>query len=375
MFTKELPTSLQFGNKVTWILLIVFLLLFTLRLKSLTRPHFVPGTKIKIKDYLQEEPKIVGQTQRFFLAGVPIQVQRYPEFHYGDQLEIVGSVGDKGLEYPKAQIIGSSTRQDWRGKIYGLQKRFVSIYRRVLPEPQASLLSGIVLGAKSEMPSSFYNDLRKSGTLHIVVASGMNVTLIASTLVSFLLLFFNRRGAVVLALLGIWFYVFLAGAEAPVVRAGIMGSLVFLAQGLGRDADAWRGLGLAAALLLLWNPQNLFELGFQLSFLATGGILFFGTKISRLLKRLPNQIRNDVAQTLSAQIATLPLILWTFGQYSPFSPLANILVVTILPWILRLGALMAIVGLFFLPLAQLLGWLLWPLLTYFVKVVELFGRL
>jgi competence protein ComEC len=216
------------------------------------------------------------------------------------------------------------------------------------------------------MPKDFYNNLRQTGTIHMMVASGMNVTIVGMTTLSLALLFLSRKIAVMLSLILIWFYVLLAGGEAPVVRAGIMGSLVFLAQIAGREADAWRGLILAAGILLFLNPLSFFDLGFQLSFAATAGILLFTPWFNSHLSRFPNQIKIDLSQTMGAQIATMPIILLNFGYYSSLSPLANVLIVSTLPWIMRLGLL----GVLFWPIL----YLTLPLLTYVVKVIEWFGK-
>ncbi|MFZ5366540.1 MAG: ComEC/Rec2 family competence protein [Patescibacteria group bacterium] len=361
--------SNQQKSKLNWFLFLVFLsLLFLLRLGTFLKPQFVSGTKIKITGTLHQEPKRTGGLQRFSLAGIKITTWRYLEYHYGDRLEAVGIVKENNLELPE---IKKEERRAERGVlfwIYRLRQKIEEIYRRTLPEPQASLLSGVVLGSKSGMPADFYEALRKTGTLHVVVASGMNVSILAGTLVSFLILFISRKKAVILSSILIWFYVLLAGGEAPVVRAGIMGTLAFLAQGLGREEDAWRGLGLAAGILLFLNPLNITDLGFQLSFSATFGILFFGPLFSRLFARLPKQIRSDLSQTLAAQIVTLPIIILNFGYYSALSPLVNVLVVFVLPWIMRLGILVAVGG-------QIFAWLTLPFLTYFVWVVKLFSRI
>ena len=357
-----------------WLIFVTLLILvFLLRLRLASWPHFISGTRVKITATLTEEPKIVGQTQRFSLMGINIRTWRYPQFHYGQRLEVVGTIKKGNTIEVVEEIKILSETNDVRGEILALRRKVEGVYRRVLPEPQSSLLAGIVLGSKSGLPNDVYQNLQKTGTLHMVVASGMNVTIVGSTLLSFFLLFTSRHLALIFAFLGIWFYVLLAGAEIPVIRAGMMGTLAFLAAGLGREADGWRGLGLAAAVLLLIDPLSLFDLGFQLSFTATAGILFFGRKISNLLIWVPRQLRPDLAQTLGAQIATLPLILINFGQYSLFSLPANLLVVTSLSLIMKLGAIVAILGLTLAPLSQVVAWFLWPLLTYCVKVVELFG--
>jgi len=362
------------GQKA-WIFLFLFLIfLFFWRFLNLPKANFSPGQRIKIEATLRQEPKITGNLQKFSLAGIEITTFRFPEFHYGERLEVEGVVEKKNfLEFPEIRKIGEE--KTILGLVYRLRRKIEGIYRQSLPEPYSSLLSGIVLGIKSEMPSSFYNSLQKTGTLHVVVASGMNVSILAGTLVSFLILFLRRQIAVFLSFILIWFYVFLAGAEIPILRAGIMGSLAFLAQGLGREEDAWRAFGLSALFLLFLNPLSIFDLGFQLSFGATFGILFFGSFFSRLFSRLPNQIRSDFSQTLAAQITTLPIILLNFGYYSPFSPLVNVLIAWVLPWIMRLGMVIASFGLIFFFLGRIFAFLTFPFLAYFVFIIKLFSGL
>ncbi|MDP3954803.1 MAG: ComEC/Rec2 family competence protein [bacterium] len=362
-------------SRKNYIFLILFLaLVFALRLGTYPRPYFSSGTKIKITSTLHEEPKISGQTQVFSVQGLKVRTWRESEIHFGDRIELVGVVKEGGM-IEKVETLKILTKDEGslRGRIFNFRSHLETLYRRFFPEPQASLLSGIVLGSKQAMPKDFYNNLQKTGTLHIVVASGMNVAIIGSTLLSFFMIFFRRPLALVISFLGIWGYVLLAGAEIPVVRAGMMASLAFMAQGLGREDDGWRGLGVAAIILLLIDPLAILELSFQLSFAATMGIIYFGPKLSKLLSRLPKQIVPDLSQTLGAQIATMPIILFNFGQYSPLSPLTNILVAWNLSIIMKLGAIVAIFGLIWAPIGQLVAWILWPLLTYFVKVVELFS--
>lgn len=369
--------------------LIVFLLflLFFLRYQTLSSlPDFLPGQEIIIRDVLREEPKIISSSQRFSLAGVEVKTFRYPEYHYGDQLIITGSL-KKGvtrgwfLEFPEIeessqlQKIGIEHKilaslSAWRRKIEG-------VYRFSLPEPQASLMAGIVLGSKSSFPYDFYQSLRKTGTLHVVVASGMNITLVAAVLVSLFVLFLNRRKALIFAFLGVWLYVFLAGGEAPVVRAGIMGSLAFWGVGLGREKDALRGLIFAGMLMLFINPNYLFDLGFQLSFAATAGILLVYPRIRRIrgIKKafsLP-LIGDDLAVTLAAQILTLPIMIFNFDGYNPLSLLVNALVLWTIPWIMGIGALAGLAGLINKVLGQIICLPAYVLLTYFVKMVELFA--
>jgi competence protein ComEC len=281
------------------------------------------------------------------------------------EIEEDSRIQEIGIEH---KILASISA--WRRKIE-------RIYRFSLPEPQASLMAGIVLGSKSGFPNDFYQALRQTGTLHVVVASGMNITFVAIFLINSLVIFINRRKAVILAFLGIWFYVVLAGGEAAVVRAGIMGSLAFLAMGLGRKGVAMRGLILAGLLMLFVNPLYLFDLGFQLSFAATAGILIVyprlkSLKRTRKIFALPG-FGDNLASTLAAQTLTLPIMIFNFGGYNPLSPLVNALVLWTIQWIMVIGAIGGILGLINLELGRLFCLLSWPLLTYFVEMVKLFS--
>lgn len=351
-------------------LLIFFtFLLFLLRLKTFKRPEFVSGQKIRITARLSQEPKFIGSRQIFILAGVKVSTWRYPEYHFGERLRVEGVVKKDGLINPEIEKIGEN--RGILSSITSLKRKIERVFRQSLPEPQASLLSGMVLGSKSDFPQKFYHALKKTGTLHVVVASGMNVTMLAGFLLSLLVVFINRRKAVLITILAIWFYTILVGFEAPIVRAGIMGTAAFTAQGLGRQRDAFRALIFAAILMLFINPFWLFDLSFQLSFASTLGILLLGQRLKSIF-RLP-LIGDDLATTLAAQAATLPLMLFAFGRVSALSPFVNALVLWVVPLVTSGGMVSGLLSLLF-PISRVSLLLLLPPLTFFVKTVEFFGR-
>ena len=223
------------------------------------------------------------------------------------------------------------------------------------------------------MPQNFWQNLRETGTLHVVVASGQNVSMVANFLIGVLVLLISRRKALWLAMGGAILYVLMVGAEPPVVRAGIMAILAYLAQFLGREEEGTLALFFAAGVMLLINPLLLFDLGFQLSFTATGGILWLYPWLKeKKLFSLPF-LGEALATTLAAQIGVMPILLTNFGQISFLSPLINALVLWEVPLIMVLGLIVILLGLFIKPLAVVLSWFVWLLLTFFVKVIELFG--
>jgi competence protein ComEC len=237
-----------------------------------------------------------------------------------------------------------------------------------LPEPQASLLLGMLLGARERLPGGFYEALLATGTLHVVVVSGFNITIIINALgkvLAFLPL--KPRFLVILGVVVV--FVALVGFEAPVVRAAIMGATALLATVLGRQKDALRALVLAAIVMLLLRPSWASSVSFQLSFLASLGLIIIYPLLNKKLpgKNLP--LREDLLTTLSAQFLVWPLIAYHFGRVSLISPLANLLVLWTVPPVTILGAFLALLASFVKEIGYLIMLPINLFLTYFVEVV------
>jgi len=391
---------------VIFLLLLFFLSVYLLCLSSLKLPQIPDSSQIRLLARVSSQPYLSGSKQIIRLGQFLIFSEPFPQYFYGQKLEAIGKVKKKVinhfktdfiLNYPAIRVVEEEKNLNIQTKIiaglFSFRRRLENIFSRCFSEPQASLLSGIVLGTRRQMPKDFRQNLQKTGTIHVVVASGYNISVVAGLLISVLLRFIKRRFAIFLSFFGILAYTLMTGAEPPVVRAAIMGSLTFLAQFLGREKDAWRALFFAGGIMLLVNPLLLFDLGFQLSFLATAGILAFGgqefwlgknfrlKKNKQVLKSLSLRIfslpliGNDLRTTLAAQAGVLPILLSNFGQISFISPLINILVLPVVPLIMILGAIIAFFGLFWQPVAQIASWFAWVPLTYFIKVVEWFGNL
>jgi predicted membrane metal-binding protein len=169
--------------------------------------------------------------------GLKAYLPKYPEVNYGDTIVLEGTTEGDTLTNVKAIKVKRS-----RGFLYNFREKLVNFYKKTLPQPHSALVAGMTLGSKADISSNFWTVLKNSGTAHVVVASRMNVTLVASFLIGFLVLILPRRRAIIFALAGIWIYAILSGFEAPIVRAAIMGSFAFTAQGLGRLYGALRAL-------------------------------------------------------------------------------------------------------------------------------------
>jgi competence protein ComEC len=241
-----------------------------------------------------------------------------------------------------------------------------------LPSPQAELLSGILLGEKKELPPQFRLALRDTSTVHIVVVSGQNLTLLAGLFMCLVGLI-KRRTAILISILAIIFYTLLTGGQVPVLRACLMAMLTFLSQILGREKEGIWALIITGALMLLVNPAWITSISFQLSFLATLGVIAVSPQISKLLTSLPEIIKVDLAVTISANLMVMPVIVQNFHQLSLVGVITNMLILWTIPIIMILGAILLVFSYILQPLALVVAFLVNGLLTYFVYIVEFFA--
>lgn len=351
-------------NLLFWLSII---LLISVRWTT-TRPKYVDGSRIRISALVSSEPLKYTNSQNLKLLGLKITLPRYPEINYGDIVKVEGEVKAGILE--KAKIVEI---KDSHNFLFDFRNKLTAFYQSALPEPHSALLAGVVIGSKSSLPTDFWNSLKNSGTAHVVVASGMNVTLTAGFLLGILLLFLNRKKALLIAIAGIWVYVTLSGFEAPLIRAAIMVSAAFIAQLAGRLSDARRVFFLTAAIMLVINPGWLTDLGFILSFAATASMLFFQKTFSEIFKRIPAIFREDFVTTTSAQVGVAPLLYLAFGQFNLLSPIINTLILWTVAPMMVIGAVGGIIGTVFPFLGRIILLFAYPLTWWFVNIIQVFG--
>lgn len=356
-----------------------------LRFFFLDRVAINDGEEIEFESRLMSQPKTLGNNQSFqlFYKGnrINIKTEADQEIHYGQILHVSGLVENKTLDNKNEFIVMEDpeieAKNDQFAILYNIRQSIISVFEKNLSPNNSALLLGIVFGIKSNFSSNFLEDLKLLGLMHVIAASGMNVTLTAGFLSSIFLVFLKRQTALIFTILGIGVYAFLAGFEPSIVRASIMGIIVFSAQILGRQRLSAYSLFITAYIMILFSPYVLWDIGFQLSFLATAGLIFLRPILYELsfLKSFFKLILvgEDVSTTIAAQIATLPILLANFGIYSIFSVLINALVLWTIPILMILGGLGFIFSLIFDPLGSLVIKLSVPLLFYFQEVVKLFS--
>ncbi len=228
---------------------------------------------------------------------------------------------------------------------FSLRRSIVNIFYRYLDSREAAFVSALVLGERSHMPADLKELFVKTGTAHILAISGMNMSIVAAFLFFFLrLIGCSRKEQFWGTIIFLFAYAFLSGWSASVVRACIMSAVILSSFALEFESDPLNSLGAAAVILLVFNPWNLFDIGFQLSFAAVLGILLLFKPSQRLFSILPRFVGDSMALSLSAWVGTAGITLCHFKTITPVSILANIPIVPLADLVMALGLSLALVG-------------------------------
>lgn len=276
-------------------------------------------------------------------------------------------------KYPQVEKLTLASCPQWvrfLRAISLLRGKILSAIEKSFPEPHASLFAGIVLGVRRSFTSSFYHKMRDSGVLHVIVASGFNVSFLLSK-ASAITSFWKKPLQLIVLTMMILLYNLLSGFQPPLVRATIMGGYAYLALVVGRPRLGLIGLLLAAALMLLWNPLLYQSYSFQLSFIATLALILVYPVLKGTFGFLPVLIAEPLETTLSVQLAIVPWLIYNFSSVSLASPIFNVLVVPLVEFVMAFGliwVIWAIVAPWF-P-ARVTAWLLWVPLEAFVRLMD-----
>lgn len=319
-------------------------------------------------------------------------VRAYPTIDYGDSVRLEGLVQKPQkenwryllkdalfatMQFPELTVVQKGDGNSLMTMLIGVRHRAVATYKRLLPANEAALLAGITLGERAEFDAEFKEKMANSGTTHLVALSGYNISVVAGAILLLCGFFMRRTVAFYATFMAVVAFVAMAGAEASVVRAAIMGSIVLLASYMGRTHSMRNAIAVSACAMVLWNPNALrYDLGFQLSFGALIGIVYLKPYVDRYIKRKENgfmQRRENLSGTLSAQVMVFPLLMQTIGSFSAVSLISNVAVLFFIPITMMLGFVIAALGFIAIPLAVIPAWAVSLLLKYEISVIELFG--
>ncbi|MDD5145991.1 MAG: ComEC/Rec2 family competence protein [Candidatus Pacebacteria bacterium] len=345
-----------------------------------------------------EQINVNGKTSN--ISGkILITARKYPVYEYGDKLEITGNLKAPSedingfnyknyllkdgiysvISFPKIELISKNQGNNLYKYLFSFKNKLKESLNSVMSPPQAGILEALFFGDENNISNDWKDKFNLTGVRHITAVSGMNITIISALILNFLLfLGFWRKQAFFISVILIVFYILMIGFPASALRAGIMGILFLSAQYFGRLSFAPRSIIFAAAFMLLLNPLLLkLDVGFQLSFLAIMGLVYLQPHFQEFFQKIPNflQLRYTLAATLSAQIFTLPVLIYNFGRISILSPIVNILIVPLFSLITILGFTFSFAGIFLPFLGQIISWPAWLLLTYVLKVIDLFSKI
>jgi competence protein ComEC len=249
------------------------------------------------------------------------------------------------------------------------QRNIQAVFR----EPIASVVVGMLLGVGGDVSEPVAQAFRTSGTSHILVISGWNITIVAA-LCQMLLQACRVQGiwTLIIPLTVIGVYVIFTGASAAVVRAGYMGAVMVIGKWLDRPRDMWNIIAVAVWLMSAGDPLTLWDLGFQLSTFATIGLIGFGNRVDAVLSRTPlgsqqlGWAREGLAATIAAQIPTLPIMLCRLGSPSPWSLLANMIITPVVPFAMATGAGVTLIAWISPICASVAAWIAIPAFAWII---------
>lgn len=332
---------------------------------------------------------------------VLLRLPPYPAYQYGQQMVATGQVQQPPaarrpntfdyrdylarkrifalMDAPLVQALPTSAGNPALVWLLRFRNHCRDVLLRLLPEPQASVAAGLLLGLKTSIPDQVNRDFARTGIAHLIVISGWHLSLVATLITGVATqLRFGRGTTFWMSLAVLWLYALFVGATATVVRAAIMASLIVLATATERRTQPWILLLVACWGMTLNNPQTLWDLGFQLSVLATASLFAFGEPVDHWLRRLPllrwpalNWVTSTLSATFAVQVLILPVILYHFGNLSIAAPLTNVLVAPVVPYAMVFSSVALVAGLVWLPLGQWVAALLtWLPLAYMTGVTQ-----
>ncbi len=344
--------------------------------------------KIKLKTTQLLEP-----VKKEIFGNILVKIPLYPPCEYGDKVEITSFLiqpepiedfrYDKYLAKENIYSLGYGARIKLLEKnkgnsilkiIYRIRQNISEQINQLWPEPTASFVNSILLGYKKAMSEDLKEEFRRAGVAHIIVISGLHITLITLLLSKILYgLKIKRTRQLPFILIFLLFFIFLSGFSASTLRASLMGLIVLLSQNIGRHLQKHLILLYTAIIILIINPLLLFyDLGFQLSFLATIGLIYLSPLFQKLFKFLPKkmEIQSTFISSFSAIIMTLPLSIKQFKTISILAPIANLLVLPLIPILMFFSFLSILISYLNFALAKYFGLLQYILSKVLFEIIN-----
>lgn len=352
--------------------IVIFLLAVLVLLSFRVYPHLQQKVtnENQLTGTITTQPYVKAEKIVFWLGASKVETS-YQYLEVGDKVRLGGRYKEE--RYFLAKTVEKLEAGFFERTLSPIRNHLANSLSADLPQREASLLVGMVLGIKTNLEQSFKEDLLATGTLHVVVVSGFNITLVAG-LALYLSPWLGRKQASILGIILICFYTLIVGPSLPTLRATFMGLIGLLAMITGRKDVAIYSLILVGSGFILINPEVIFDISFQLSFLATFGLVVLRPLLQPYFKKLPKLIAEGLSTSLAAQLLVIPIIFYHFGNVSLLSPVVNSLVIWLVPVITILGFVMIIFAVVSNSLAELISYLVYLPVWTFAEVVSFFGN-
>lgn len=365
------------------------------------------GQKVELEGIVNDDPDIRLKNQHLNIrlkdkdATILVLVGREKEVFYGDNVKVSGILEEpenfitssgKEFNYKRylanqdiyfiiknanVEIISNNNGNKIKSILFKIRKSFIQNINRIIPMPESDLANGLILGVRGGFDEETKNEFIETGTIHIIALSGYNVSIVAEEVMKSLNLIFSQTISIILGIVVILLFIIMTGASATAIRAGIMATIMLLGRLTGRSYLAGRALVIAGVLMVAYDPRVLSDMSFQLSFVATGGVLFVTPKVMHWFKFLPMRfkIRETMATTVAATISVLPILLYLTGVLSLVSIFANILILIFIPTSMFFIFATGISGFISPILAIPIGYISYLILLYILSVIHFFGSL
>jgi len=379
------------------------------------------GQKVSLRGQIIDEPTIGENNQKLVVELDPIRVngRERPvsngtrvlvtfdfndEFKYGDIIKFSGTlqkpgnfITDQGKEFDyinylrkdgilytmfpsKIEIVSRGNGNKVKEMLFDIKEKFLEKINFNIAEPENLLMGGLILGEKAAFSEELRQSFVDTGTIHIVALSGYNVTIISEWLMKLFskISFVSKNFGIGVGIFSIILFIIMTGGSSTAIRAGIMATLALIARATGRNYDVARVLILAGVFMIIFNPFLLvFDVSFQLSFIATVAVIFLAPRIEKYFLWVPKyfELRDIVSVTTAAYIFVFPFILYKMGNFSLVALPANAFILPFIPLTMGLGFLTGFFGLIYYVFAVPFGYISYLFLHYELMVVNFFSNL
>ncbi len=367
----------------------------------------VLGKEVVFRGLVIAPPDIRQNNQRIIVrpddqeTNILVVIDKWVEISYGDEIvangvlespeNFITEVGKEFnykrylanqdvyfiIKYAQIKIVAKDNGSKIKSLLFDLRNSFIKKIEKVISPPESDLANGLILGTRGGFDNELKEEFIKTGTIHIVALSGYNVTIVAEGVMKVFGLIFSQAVSIFFGIFIILLFIIMTGASATSIRAGIMAIILLFARLTGRTYDAGRTLVIAGLLMLVYDLRTITDISFQLSFIATAGVLFITPKTKVWVKFLTNKFnfRDLVATTIAATISVLPILLYTMGVLSVVSLPTNILILPLIPPTMLFSFIASVLGFVSHTLALPFGYIAHLFLSYILSVIHFFSSL